>query len=92
MDNVIIDALGNTIIVGGWYGYSRSDGGHSHTTIGKVIKVAVGDGCYLPAKVRLGNCIVKRFLYGQPSDFRKDEIPRDLSIASYMVFPVPIQE
>jgi hypothetical protein len=83
------DALGNLIMVGNWYGYSRSDGGHSHTTIGQAIKLKRSDfSSYNPAKVRLGNCTVKRFLYGTPSDFRVGEVPADITIASYMVFPV----
>lgn len=89
---MITDALGNEIIIGNWYGYSRNDGGHSHTTIGIATKITESDGCYTCAKVRLGTCKVKRFLYGKPTDYRKDEVAKDISIASYMVFPVPPQE
>ena len=89
MDNTIIDALGNPVIVGNWYGYSRNDGGHSHTTMGKVSYVTESDGQYRPPKVRLIECRVNRFHYGKPTDRRKDEIPADISIAAFMVFPVP---
>ncbi len=83
------DALGNEIIVGNWYGYSRSDGGHSHTTLGKALKVTPGDGQYNPAKVRLGELVVKNFLYGKPTDHGYTGGAKSLSMATYMVFPVP---
>lgn len=86
------DALGNEIIIGNWYGYSRNDGGFSHTTLGKALKVTPGDGQYLCAKVRLGEIKVSRFLYGTPTDHRKDEGAKTLSMATYMVFPVPAQD
>lgn len=86
------DALGNEIVVGNWYGYSRSDGGHSHTIIGRASKVTEGDGQYIPPKVRLVDCRAKRYLYGQPNDYRKDKKPADVSMASAMVFPVPFHE
>lgn len=92
MENTIIDALGNPIIVGNWYGYSRSDGGHSHTILGKVKKATLGDGQYIPAKVRLVDCRAKRYLYGNPTDYRKDEKPADVSMMAAMVFPVPSQD
>lgn len=86
---MIIDALGKEIVVGEWYGYSRNDGGYSHTTIGRALKVTPSSGVYSPAKVRLTECHVRRFLYGHPTDHRKDEKPKDITIAAYMVFPVP---
>ncbi len=93
MNNPVLDSLGNEIIVGNWYGYSRNDGGHSHTTLGKVIKTTDGTrDTYDSPKVRLGSCKVKRFLYGRPTDFRQDEKPADVTIGAYMVFPVPPQE
>ncbi len=87
---MITDALGNEIVVGKLYGYSRSDGGHSHTTIGRVSKITEGDGRYTPGKVRLVDCVVKRYLYGQPTDFRKDDKPADVSMMAAMVFPVEL--
>jgi hypothetical protein len=89
MKDTIVDALGNPVIVGNWYGYSRNDGGHSHTTIGRVSKVTEGDGRYTPPKARLVDCVVKRYLYGHPTDFRKDEKPADVTMAAAMIFPVP---
>ncbi len=88
---MIVDALGNEIIAGNWYGYSRNDGGHSHTTIGVATTISP-PARYKPAKVRLVDCKVRRFLYGEPTDYRKDEKANDISIACYMVFPVPSQE
>jgi hypothetical protein len=84
-----IDALGNEIVVGNWYGYSRNDGGHSHSIIGRASKATPGDGQYVPPKVRLVDCRAKRYLYGHPTDYRKDEKPVDVTMASTMVFPVP---
>lgn len=86
------DALGNEIIIGNWYGYSRNDSGFSHTTVGKAVKVTPGDGQYLCAKVRLGEVKVNRFLYGKPTDYRYSEQAKTLSMATYMVFPVPKQD
>lgn len=91
MEDLIVDALGKPVIVGSWYGYSRNDGGFSHTTIGKVSKVTSGDGKFTPPKVRLVDCVVKRFLYGHPTDHRKDEKPKDVTMFAAMVFPVPKQ-
>ena len=75
------DALGNEIIVGNLYGYSRNDGGFSHVTIGQAVGAKNG-------KVRLTGCAVTRFLYGEPTDHRLGERPGDVSIRSSMVFPV----
>jgi hypothetical protein len=90
--HAFLDALGDEIVVGNWYGYSRSDGGHSHTTIGKVSKVTKATDTYAVPKVRLVDCKVKRFLYGSPTDFRCDEKASDVSIGAYMVFPCPEQD
>lgn len=80
------DALGNEIIVGGWYGYSALGGGFSHTTTGKV-SYTKGD------KVRLVECQVKYYLYGQPHQpsWKTDKPESDVSIRSTMIFPVPPQ-
>lgn len=87
------DALGNEIIIGNWYGYSRNDGGFSHTTVGKALKVTEADlSQYRVAKVRLGNCKVTRYLYGQLTDYEKDKVAKDLSMATFMLFPVPNQD
>lgn len=92
MDNAltppITDALGREIVIGEWYGYSRNDSGFSHTTVGRVLKIIPGDGQYKPPKVRLTDCYIKRYLYGMPTDYRLAEKPKDVTIASYMVFPV----
>jgi hypothetical protein len=33
--------------------------------------------------------VVKRFLYGEPTDYRSEEKPADVSIAANQIFPVP---
>ena len=81
------DALGNEIIVGGWYGYSTSSSGWSHTTIGKV--------AYTKAdKARLVDCRVNYYLYGKPIEkpgWAADKPAAAVSIRSTMIFPVPPQ-
>jgi hypothetical protein len=75
------DALGNEIVIGNWYGYSRNDGGRSHVTVGQAIKTT-------DKTVRLGNCKVNLWLYGDPCDhYRK--LATEVSIRSDMIFPVP---
>jgi hypothetical protein len=85
---MVVDALGKEIVIGKLYGYSRSDGGHSHTTIGRVSKITEGDGQYVPGKARLVDCVVKRYLYGKPTDYRAGEKPADVSMMGAMIFPV----
>ena len=87
---MVTDALGNEIVIGKLYGYSRNDGGHSHTTIGRVSKITEGDGQYVPGKVRLVDCVVKRYLYGKPTDYRKDEKPSNVTMMGAMIFPVEV--
>ena len=84
---MVIDALGNEVIVGQWYGYSSLGSGWSHSTLGRVKYVTEKTG-----KVRLENCRVKRYLYGEPTDFKADVIPSDVSIRGTMIFPIPTQE
>lgn len=79
----VTDALGDPIRLGSWYGYSRSDGGWAHTTTGRAEKITK------TGKVRLVDCRVKRYLYGEATDFRADEKPADVAIRAAMVFPVP---
>lgn len=78
-----LDALGNKIVLGKWYGYSRSESGWAHVTIG------IASSCK-NGKVHLHVKSVKRYLYGDESDFRKDEPLNNVSIRSNMVFPVAV--
>ncbi len=84
---MVTDALGNEVIVGNWYGYSRNDGGFSHVTLGVVTSVKEETG-----KVRMCQCKVTRWLYGKPSNYRADDVPADVSIIGNMVFPVQTQQ
>ena len=81
---MILDALGNEIVIGNWYGYSRNEGGFSHATLGKAKSVSEKT-----KKVRLEKCIVKRYLYGQPSLHRLNSNASEVSMSSTMIFPVP---
>lgn len=75
------DALGNDIVIGNLYGYSRNDGGFSHVTVGRAEYVKNG-------KVRLTDCRVAHWLYGKPGELSSTrQPPRPISILSYMVFP-----
>lgn len=93
---MITDALGNEIVIGGLYGYSRNDGGFSHTTVGRAEKVVDGNdprGC-APAKVRLADLRVSHYLYGKP--YTKGlpgsaKQAKTIMIAAYMVFPVQLK-
>lgn len=79
------DALGNPIVIGNWYGYSRSVSGWSHVTLG-VASHTKADKVYIVVKK------VTRYLYGDPTDYRSDEKPGNVSIRANMVFPVEPQE
>jgi hypothetical protein len=84
---MVIDALGNEIVVGRKYGYSRNDGGYSHVTIGTASKITEANSDrYNPPKVRLIDCTVLRFYCGEP--YQNDVKPADVSILGVMVFPV----
>lgn len=75
------DALGNPIIMLGWYGYSRNVNGISHVLVGQIGRYN-NDG-----KVRLVNCKLNRSLYGQPIE-HSEQPPADVSIRANMIFPV----
>lgn len=85
----VIDALGNEVVIGAWYGYSALGGGYSHTTIGKIKYVNEITG-----KVRLENCIVKDYLYGTSAilSWKENKKPSDVSIRASMIFPIPSQD
>lgn len=75
-----LDALGTDIVIGGWYGYSKTDGGWAHTTVGQAEYVKNG-------KVRLANINVAQYLYGDPSEYNHHRA-NGVSIKTIMVFPV----
>lgn len=82
------DALGREIVVGEWYAYSRSWGGFSYTTSGRVLKITPGDGQYKPPKIRLTDCYVKEHIYGLPTDRLLNKVVRDVTISACTVFPL----
>lgn len=56
-----VDALGNSIIVGGLYGYSSCKSGYATTVIGRVTKIGA-------QRVSLNVFRRRDFLYGEPID------------------------
>lgn len=80
------DALNDDIVIGGWYGYSALNGGFSHVTFGKIESINLDTG-----KVRLVDCKVRRFLYGEDTDFKKNKKPGNVNIRSNVLFRIPDQ-
>lgn len=75
------DALGQEVVIGSWYGYSRNASGVSHVNVGMAKTTSKG-------KVRLEHCMVLSYLYGTPTNHRVGNDAPDLSIGTNMVFPV----
>jgi len=78
----MIDALGNEVIVGNWYGYSKQDSSLVTVVLAKVKYIKDG-------KARLTNVIEKRSIYGDP--FKAKE-GRERTMTGNTLFPVPPQE
>lgn len=82
------DALGNRIVLGARYGYSRNSNGFTTVTLGTAKFVRVGE-------VRLIDCHVTTYLYGKPLEPRAGDPPTrpaDVSILSNSIFPIPAKE
>ena len=77
----LFDALGDPIILGRRYGYHTSTSGWARVTTGIVVYTPSG-------KATMEDLTVQRFLYGKPTDFREDEIPKTVSINASFLFPV----
>lgn len=77
------DALGNPIVQGARYGYSRNANGFTHVTIG------TANGFTPLGKVKLIDCVVTSYLYGEPCKRHNDDNPGNVSILSNSIFPVP---
>ena len=79
---MITDALGNEVVAGNWYGYSKQDGGYAVVVLAKVKYIKDG-------KVRLANVIEKRSFYREPF---KVNPGKDRTMTSNTLFPIPPQE
>jgi hypothetical protein len=79
-----LDALGNEILVGAAYGFSRNVSGYSYTTVGIAAYTKNG-------KVRLVNCVVTSRLYGIDDTVKVYNEASDVSINAFMVFPVALK-
>lgn len=80
------DALGDPIVIGARYGYSRNSNGFTHVTLGTAKSVSDS------GKARLVDCEVKNFVYGKPCARFTDAPPADVSVLSTSIFPVPAKE
>ena len=75
----VLDALGQPIVLGNFYGYSRNESGWSHVIIGRAFKTTDN------GKVHLIDCTMKKWLYG------KETVPSEsinVTIRAFMVFPI----
>lgn len=78
---MITDALGNEVIVGKWYGYSRNGDGITKIVVGK-IKSFKPDA----KRVYLLDAIEKRHLYGGAAEFEDKD--GGVSISPISLFPI----
>lgn len=79
------DALGNEIVMGGWYGYTQSNNGLSHITIGKAFKETP------TGLLTLSETRVWGIGYQNNTIYSKDS-GKKVSVRSLMVFPVNEKE
>lgn len=79
------DALGNEIVMGGWYGYTQSNSGLSHITIGKAFKETP------TGLLTLSDTQVWGIGYQSNTIYSKDS-GKKVSVRSLMVFPVDISK
>lgn len=77
------DALGNEIVMGGWYGYTQSNNGLSHITFGKAFKETP------TGMLTLSETQIWRIGY-QNSEIRAKESGKKVTVRSLITFPVDI--
>lgn len=80
--NIVLDALGDPIVVGQRYGYHTSASGYSRVTTGVAVRATKSK------KMTLEDLTVRRFLYGKLIDFMQSEVPHSVSINPSFLFPV----
>jgi len=78
----MIDALGNEVVVGNWYGYSKQDSSLVTVVFAKVKYIKDG-------KARLTEVIEKRSIYG---DQYESTPGKERTMTGTTLFPVPPQE
>jgi len=81
------DALGNPVIEGAWYGYSKESNGV--TTVVRAQVKYIKDG-----KARLTNCREYRSYGAERTDAAKIEpkLENDRTMTGRILFPIPAQE
>jgi hypothetical protein len=77
------DALGNEIVMDGWYGYTQSNNGFSHITIGKAFKETP------TGLLTLSETQIWRVGYRDSKIWAK-ESGKKVTVRSFMTFPVDI--
>lgn len=82
MDEILVDALGDPIVIGNRYGYSTSANGIARTVIGEALNFTKG------GRVTLKVESLKTFLYGKLIPNGISERAEKISMHSHMIFPV----
>lgn len=80
-----VDAMGNPIVIGEYYGYSKSSSGHTWVVTGRAYKTANG-------KVTLEDITEKSFLYvgeGKQEPHKVVKEDRRRNLGSVQVFHIP---
>jgi hypothetical protein len=80
-----VDAMGNPIVIGEYYGYSKSSNGHTSVVTGRAYKTAKG-------KVTLEDITEKSFLYvgeGVQKPHKTVKEDRRRNLGSVQVFHIP---
>lgn len=82
----MIDALGNEVIVGNWYGYSKQSSSIVTVVFAKVKYIKDG-------KARMTDVIENASCYGSPTqnNWRESEKPADRTMTGTTLFPIPSQ-
>lgn len=76
------DALGNEIVIGNWYGYSRMKNGIVTVVIGKVSKKT-------EKRITLSDIVRQWGAYGNPDTIK---VSKDVSVYPRTCFPVDINQ
>lgn len=76
------DALGNEIVIGSWYGYSRVNNGIITVVIGKVLKKT-------EKRITLGDIVRQWGVYGNPNRIKQS---KNVNVYPRTCFPVDINQ
>lgn len=83
---MVVDAMGNEIVIGEYYGYSKSSSGYTWVVTGRASKAVNG-------KVTLGNITETSYLYvgeGRQDPHKVVKEDRKRTIGSVQVFHIPM--